>query len=366
MNLKYLLNPKCVQLKCDPLSIGAAAIAGGSSLLGGLLNLGSTNSTNRTNMRIAQMNNEWSERMMDKQNAYNTDMWNKTNEYNSAVNQRKRLEEAGLNPYMMLNGGSAGSASSQTSAGINAPSTPNIVPQNFDFLGSLSDRVTSAMSSMADLENKNEITHGLRIENKYKAANLIADIWNKQENAKSVVEKTNYQKLINSVFSENNRIDNENKIASTEYTKTLKSKALAEAALTKQLTNKEIINNKYLDKRNLMELNEIGSRILLNKSSAHLNSAQAKAAVANAVLAYAQANKVNIDSKTADAISGYIVSSYNSDAVIKEEKSKNMYNYGTEEAPFEYGGHVDANFTIPGTNIGVNGGGNVRGYKSRH
>lgn len=352
----------------DIFSALGAAIAGGTNLASGILNNRSVDKANATNLKIAQMNNEWSERMLDKQNAYNTEMWNKTNEYNTAANQRKRLEEAGINPYMMLNG-SAGTATSQTSAGVNPPSQASVIPQNYDYLGSMADRVTSAMSSLADIENKKEVTEGIRIENKYKVANILSDIMNKQASAKSIVEKTNYQKLLNSVFITNNRLDNENKIASTEYYKALKSKTIADAALTDQLTKKEIINNKYLDRRNLAELNEIGSRVLLNNSSAKFNESAAKAQVANAVLAYAQANKVNIDAKTADAISSSIVSAYYSDATIKEEKAKNMYDYGAEESPFEYSGNIDGSFGIniprlPGAKLSI--GGKVRGYKSRH
>lgn len=119
-------------------------------------------------------------------------------------------------------------------------------------------------------------------------------------------------------------------------------------------------------------MNEIDSRILLNKSSAHLNYAQAKAAVANAILATEQARKVHIEADTADAISSSIVSQYYSDATLKEEKAKNMYNYGSEEAAdvYDFGGNGELSGTdktpwgsVSGK-LGVNG--NYHGYKSRH
>ena len=126
--------------------MGAAAltagIGAGASLLGGI---GSTSMQNKSNKEIAQMNNAFNEKMLDKQMNYNkemyqmqvgdqwefyndakqnawdlygdqkdfqVDMWNKTNEYNSPEAQRQRLEAAGLNPYIMINGGSAGVAGS--------------------------------------------------------------------------------------------------------------------------------------------------------------------------------------------------------------------------------------------------------------
>lgn len=93
-------------------------------------NLVGTNKTNKTNMKIAQMNNEFNERMLQKQMDYNTEMWNKENEYNSAASQRERLEQAGLNPYMMMNGGSAGTAGSV--GGVNPPTATPVTAQRPD------------------------------------------------------------------------------------------------------------------------------------------------------------------------------------------------------------------------------------------
>lgn len=67
----------------------------------------------------AELNRNFQSAEAQKNRDFEVDMWNKTNEYNSATNQRARLEEAGLNPYMMMNGGNAGEAGSVT-----APSTP--------------------------------------------------------------------------------------------------------------------------------------------------------------------------------------------------------------------------------------------------
>lgn len=70
--------------------------------------------TNQANRDIAQMNNQYNRENLEKQIDEQWKMWNAENEYNSASAQRERLEEAGLNPYMMMSGGSAGTASSMT------------------------------------------------------------------------------------------------------------------------------------------------------------------------------------------------------------------------------------------------------------
>lgn len=119
--------------------LGTAAgstVAGiGSNLISNIFNKSSTDSTNKANLQIAQMNNQWSEKMMQKQMDYNTQMWNKTNDYNSAINQRKRLEEAGLNPSLMMNGGSAGVAQSASSPSLPSPAQASVQPNRYDFSG---------------------------------------------------------------------------------------------------------------------------------------------------------------------------------------------------------------------------------------
>lgn len=99
--------------------IGGALIGAGTSFLGNLFNLGSQSFANSQNLKIAQMNNQFNERMMEKQMAYNIDMFNKQNQWNSASEQRKRLEQAGLNPYLMMSGGNAGTAAN--TLGVTAP-----------------------------------------------------------------------------------------------------------------------------------------------------------------------------------------------------------------------------------------------------
>ena len=92
------------------LAIIPAAIAAGASIIGSLFGGSNTKSTNKTNLKIAQMNNEYNKAMFDQQIQYNWDMWNAENAYNTASAQRQRLEDAGLNPYLMMSGGDAGVA----------------------------------------------------------------------------------------------------------------------------------------------------------------------------------------------------------------------------------------------------------------
>lgn len=77
-------------------------------------NYAATQATNKANYEINQLNNQFNQAEAQKQRQHELAMWNMNNEYNSPSAQRSRLEAAGLNPYMMMNGGSAGTASSNS------------------------------------------------------------------------------------------------------------------------------------------------------------------------------------------------------------------------------------------------------------
>lgn len=154
---------------------------------------------NRSNKKIAQMNNEFNERMLDKQIAYNKEMYQtqlgdqwkfyndaKKNawdmaEYNSAPAARQRLEAAGLNPFMMLNGGSAGSASfngagsAPSAQGINPPSASQY-SADFSAMSSGISQAAALMAQKVDREKTAAETEGIHIENQFKAARAMAEL----------------------------------------------------------------------------------------------------------------------------------------------------------------------------------------------
>lgn len=147
------------------LGLGLMGLAG--SLVGGAFSHSSQSSANSTNLRIAQMNNEWSEKMMEKQNQYNIDQWNRAKEfaleqrdYDSAVNQAQRFREAGLNPALMMssnNAGSAASTPSGSSVGLPSPSSAQVQP--FDWSNTINGVLKSMEMQMQLQRNEAEINN---------------------------------------------------------------------------------------------------------------------------------------------------------------------------------------------------------------
>lgn len=125
----------------SPLVSGAFGI--GSSLL----NNKAQSDANRANLRIAQMNNEWSERMMEKQHLYDLEMWNKNNEYNDPSKQVERLSKAGINPALALSNIGTGTATGGNSVGLPSPSSAQVQPMRYEgFANAINNSIQMTMA----------------------------------------------------------------------------------------------------------------------------------------------------------------------------------------------------------------------------
>lgn len=137
----------------------ASGLFGGiGSVVSGAIGAKTTADTNKTNLKINQMNNDFNAREAQKARDFQLDMWNRENQYNSSSSQRKRLEEAGYNPYMSDAQAGVASGMSGTSAASAAGAAPQI-PYTPDFQ-SVGVNLASALKMMSekkqtDIENLN-------------------------------------------------------------------------------------------------------------------------------------------------------------------------------------------------------------------
>lgn len=173
--------------------------------IGSLLGLSSNNSANKTNLQIAQMNNEYNERMLDKQMSYNTKMWNAQNEYNTPANQRARLEAAGINPQLAMSNISTGSAESAN--GVTTPTASEAGKQQaFDpssgfnaagaSLSQFSNTVANSELARANKANVEANTKQVQIDNQTRLAENVAKICQMLASAKSDTEKAVLTQLL--------------------------------------------------------------------------------------------------------------------------------------------------------------------------
>lgn len=258
------------------------------SIAGGLLGLGSSavqnsqnrqnvQETNRMNYKINQMNNQFNERMAIQQRNWQENMWNKENAYNTASAQRQRLEEAGLNPYLMMNGGSAGVAQS-AGTGSTASSSGNAVMQPFqaDYSG-----IGSSIGNIFQYElmqSERSQLQGARQLADAKAMETLSNIdWGKlTDETRGYLKSTGLARAQLGYAKEQQEVDN---MAMTGL--------IMRSQRSGMLLDNEAkgILNKYLDQQQQFDLNVKAADYYQRMSAGYLSYAEAKKAIAEEALA---------------------------------------------------------------------------------
>lgn len=357
--------------------LGSALVGAGASLLGNIFGSKSQSDTNKTNLQIAQMNNEYNERMFNQQLEYNQDMfnqqvdydWKKTQyqteknnaaqlaaigmqqEYNSAVNQRKRLEAAGLNPYLMMSGGNAGTSSavsgsagtggSPSAMGVNAPTASPAVMQAFhpDFSG-----VTGVIQTLLDIQAQKgvreaqasslgEQASGFKIENKYKAEKLLWEIYNSKadynlKNSQEALNNMSFARMQAMFSSDVSKAQRE--ADNAQFTGELIRAQTAWQQLQGLLGAKEL---KYYDQKVLQELAIMSAQQYSLVAAGKASEAQARQAIENALNLVEQREGIKVDNyvkqNTANALIKTARNNCNTSYWISKD-TKNAYDYNKD------------------------------------
>lgn len=276
----------------------ASGLFGGiGSVISGAVGAKTTADTNKTNLKINQMNNDFNAREAQKARDFQLDMWNKENEYNKASSQRKRLEEAGYNPYM--NDAQAGTAAgmSGTSAASAAGASPQI-PYTPDFQ-SVGVNLASALKMMSekkqtDIENLN-MTDLLRSQI---WKNLGATDW---RNASP--EARAYNLAQGRTAAELGMASLEENLSNQRWSNNLLVANIANSLLD---ADTKTILNKYLDQQQLAELNVKAANYEYLVMSGQLKRQEVNNLIAEEIETYARANgyklRNDILRKTSDDI----------------------------------------------------------------
>lgn len=290
-------------------SLGASIISGAGSLIGGLWSshgsrdaaryqLQAQRETNRNNLQIARENNEFNERM-----------WNLQNDYNTPQMQRARLEAAGLNPYLMLDGGSAGVAESAPTADTSgtqvAPDVGSTIAGGYQAMGNGLSTAASQIAQMAfqnDLQKANVAkvqadAQNTDLQNQYDAlrnqfatAQFLTDLRLKQKQGDISENEANYLR-----DSMSDRLD------SVKFQNTLLG---SQSSYYNQLAGLydvqrqiEDTNLKWLPKEKQVSIMVAIQNARTAASQMHLNDASSRNMIALAALNAASAAGVRIDNR---------------------------------------------------------------------
>lgn len=243
------------------------------------------------NYKINQMNNQFNERMAIQQRNWQENMWNKENAYNTASAQRQRLEEAGLNPYLMMNGGSAGVAQS-AGTGATASSSGNAVMQPFQADYSSIGSSIGNIFQYELMQSEKSNLQGARQLADAKAMETLSNIdWGKlTDETRDYLKSTGLARAQLGYAKEQQEVDN---MAMTGLVMRAQH-----AGMLLDNESKGILN-KYLDQQQQLDLNIKAADYYQRMSAGYLSYAEAKKALAEEALASARARGQNISNQVA-------------------------------------------------------------------
>lgn len=297
----------------DPLNavgLGLGAVSGIGNILGSA-------HSNSQNMKINRMNNEFNAREAEKARQFQSEMWNKTNDWNSPKNIRKRLEEAGYNPYLGLdssNVGTAQSVGSSSSASAASPIQNN--PIQFDgFQNALSTAIQMSNStkvSNAEVDN----LQGQKSLSDAKAADTLSNVdWYKlTPEYRNWLQTTGMSRAQLSFNTDRQNLENMqwiNKIQRAQRTDILLSNAA------------KIIINKYLDSSQSLQLKMMANQSFQAFASGRLSLQQCKTEVTKQLMNMAETEGKKISNKVASETSDQLIG-----ALQWQYSSDEMYSRG--------------------------------------
>lgn len=285
-----------------------AGIATGIGALGGaLFGKKSTDSANKTNLKINQMNNDFNAREAQKARDFQLNMWNRENEYNSASSQRKRLEEAGYNPYMSDAQAGTATGMSGTSAASAAGAAPQI-PYTPDFQ-SVGVNLASALKMMSEKKQTD-------IENLNMSDLLRSQIWQNigaTDWRNASPEARAYNLSQGRKAAELGMASLEENLSNQRWSNNLLVANIANSLLDAE--SKSILN-KYLDEQQLAELNLKAANYEYLVMSGQMKRQEINNLIAEEIETYARANGYNLQN---------YITRKTADGVIRATNNTNMY-----------------------------------------
>lgn len=286
----------------------AGGLFGGiGSVVSGAIGAKTTSDANKTNLKINQMNNDFNARESQKARDFQLNMWNKENEYNSASSQRKRLENAGYNPYMSDTQAGTAAGMSGTSAATAAGAAPQI-PYTPDFQ-SVGVNLASALKIMSEKKKTD-------IENLNMSDLLCSQIWKNIGSTdwrNASPEARAYNLSQGRRAAELGMASLEENLSNQRWSNNLLVANIANSLLD---ADTKTILNKYLDQQQLAELNIKAANYEYLVMSGQIKRQEINNLIAEEIETYARANGYNLQNR---------ILRETSDGVIRATNNTNFY-----------------------------------------
>lgn len=281
----------------------ASGLFGGlGSVVSGAIGAKTTADANKTNLKINQMNNDFNAREAQKARDFQLDMWNKENEYNKASSQRKRLEEAGYNPYMSDAQAGTAAGMSGTSAATAAGAASQI-PYAPDFQ-SVGVNLASALKMMSEKKQTD-------IENLNMSDLLRSQIWlniGATDWRNASPEARAYNLSQGRRAAELGMASLEENLSNQRWSNNLLVANIANSLLD---ADAKTILNKYLDQNQQAELNIKAAHYEYLVLSGQMKLQEMNNLIADEILTYAKVRDLNISNHIAAKTAGGLIRAIN-------------------------------------------------------
>ena len=302
--------------KCVPVNplVAPAIISGAGSLLGGLFGSSGSAKAAKYQLQAARETNQMNYQIAQENNAFNQRMWEKQNAYNSPVEQRRRLEQAGLNPNLMMNGGSAGTAESAPTADTSGiqqvPDVGSTIASGYQQFGNSISNAASQIAGMvynnglqqanvnkaqAEAQSASQDARYKELQNQFAASQFLADLREKQY--RGLIAKSDYEYLRDSMQDRLDSVKFQNTLTGSQSSYYNQMSGLIDVQRKIEQTNLD-----WLPREKQAGLAATLQNVRTMVSQMHLNYAQAKNAYAMAALNYAQEAGVRINNRLQDSI----------------------------------------------------------------
>lgn len=349
--------------------IAPAIISGAGSLLGGLFGADGSAKAAKYQLQAARETNRMNYQIAQENNAFNQRMWEKQNAYNSPVEQRRRLEQAGLNPNLMMNGGSAGTAetapTADTSGVQQVPDIGSTIASGYQQFG---NSISNAASQIAGMVYNNSLQEAnvrkanaeassseqdallKGIESRFATQRFLLDLKLKQY--QGLVSEQEYKYLRDSMNDRLDAVKFQNTLTGSQSSYYNQMAGLVD--VQRRIAQ---VNLDWLPREKQAGLAATLQNVRTMVSQMHLNYAQAKNAYAMAALNYAQEAGVRINNRLQDSIFdlsvGMAENNYEQ-GLWTNEKSRSGFDIPLQNLP---GGFVKG--------LGNAADGDFRGYSIR-
>lgn len=302
----------------------ASGLFGGvGSVISGAIGAKTTSDTNKTNLKINQMNNDFNAREAQKARDFQLDMWNKENEYNSASSQRKRREEAGYNPYMGDAQAGTAAGMSGTSAATAAGASPQ-VPYLPDFQ-SVGVNLASALKMMSEKKQTD-------IENLNMSDLLRSQIWQNigaTDWRNASPEARAYNLSQGRKAAELGMASLEENLSNQRWSNNLLVANIANSLLDAEA---KTVMNKYLDENQRAELNIKAANYEYLIMSGQMKRQEVKNLIADEILTYAKARGQKISNHIAEQTADKLIKATNNTNLYFGDYYGSRGNYARQDA----------------------------------